>query len=61
MPALDRIHHAVRTALENDGWTITHDPYVIRYADLTLFAALGAERVVASNARTESLSWRSRR
>lgn len=47
MPALDRIHMAVRIALERDGWTITHDPYVIRYADLTLFADLGAERALA--------------
>jgi hypothetical protein len=47
MPALDRIHDAVRTALEHDGWIVTHDPYVIRYADLTLFADLGAERAVA--------------
>jgi hypothetical protein len=47
MPALDRIHLAVCAALENDGWTITHDPCVIRYADLTLFADLGAEQAVA--------------
>jgi len=47
MPALDRIHGAIRTALINDGWTITHDPYVIKYSGVTLFADLGAERAIA--------------
>jgi hypothetical protein len=27
MPARDAIHHAVVEALQNDGWTITHDPF----------------------------------
>jgi hypothetical protein len=47
MPALDRIHNAIRTALIKDGWTITHDPYVIKYSGVTLFADLGAERAIA--------------
>jgi XisH protein len=47
MPAIDQIHGAVRNALIKDGWTITHDPYVIRYEEVTLFADLGAERLLA--------------
>ena len=47
MPALDRIHTAVRNALIKDGWTITHDPFVIAYAEITLFADLAAERALA--------------
>ncbi len=27
MPARDRLHAAVRRALERDGWTVTHDSY----------------------------------
>ncbi len=27
MPTLDLFHKVVKTALEKDGWTITHDPY----------------------------------
>lgn len=47
MPALDAIHHAVRNALIKDGWIITHDPYVIRYDEVTLFADLAAEYALA--------------
>lgn len=47
MPAIDKIHNAVRNALIKDGWTITHDPYVIRFEEVTLFAALAAERTLA--------------
>ena len=48
MPAPDRDHENVGQALINDGWTITDDPYVIEYEDLTLFADLGAERILAA-------------
>jgi hypothetical protein len=44
MPALDQIHHAVRRALEKDGWTIVFDPYTIDFLELVMFADLGAER-----------------
>jgi hypothetical protein len=44
MPALDRIHDAVRRALEKDGWTIGFDPYRIDFLELIMFADLGAER-----------------
>ena len=27
MPARDMYHNAVKAALINDGWTVTHDPY----------------------------------
>lgn len=47
MPAIDKIHNAVRNALIKDGWTITHDPYVIRFEEVTLFADLAAERTLA--------------
>jgi hypothetical protein len=43
MPAADQIHDAVKRALVKDGWTITDDPYVIRYEDATLYADLAAE------------------
>jgi hypothetical protein len=47
MPAIDRIHDAVRNALTKDGWLITHDPYVISYEEVTLFADLAAEHALA--------------
>jgi hypothetical protein len=47
MPAIDRIHDAVRNALVKDGWTITDDPFVFKYGGLNLFADLAAERTLA--------------
>ncbi len=46
----DKIHEAVRTALEKDGWTITDDPLVVQIddGDRSLEIDLGAERVIAA-------------
>lgn len=43
----------MRRALVKDGWTITHDPLVIRYKGLRLFIDLAAEKV-ASDASGQS-------
>lgn len=48
MPRLDIIHNAVKNALIKDGWTITHDPFIIEYKELTLYADLAAERPIAA-------------
>lgn len=48
MPKLDIIHNAVKNALIKDGWTITDDPFIIEYKELTLYADLGAERPIAA-------------
>jgi XisH protein len=44
--AKDIYHQNVKTALEKDGWTITHDPYVIRLGGRdSVEADLGAEKM----------------
>jgi XisH protein len=48
MAAQDRILAAVKAALVKDGWTITADPFTIKYEDATLLADLGAEAAVAA-------------
>ena len=48
MPGRDAIHDAVKNALMKDGWTITADPYVIDYEDLSLFVDLAAEQTLAA-------------
>lgn len=48
MPTRDVIHDTVKNALIKDGWTITADPYVIEYEDLSLFVDLAAERTLAA-------------
>jgi len=46
--AKDIIHDVVKRALIKEGWTITDDPYVIEYKEITLYADLGAERSLAA-------------
>jgi hypothetical protein len=48
MPRKDTIHDAVKNALIKDGWTITADPYTIRYELVILFADLEAEHPIAA-------------
>ena len=45
MPRYDAHHETVKTALRKDGWTITHDPFVISVGRRRLLADLGAEKV----------------
>jgi XisH protein len=47
VPRLDFHHHIVKRCLEKDGWTITQDPFVLRWGDTTLLADLGAELIAA--------------
>ena len=46
--AKDVFHDMVRLALQQAGWTITHDPYPIRLLGLDLDVDLGAERMIAA-------------
>lgn len=48
MAAKDSIHDVVRNALIKDGWTITHDPYKIKYGDDQVYVDLAAERTLAA-------------
>lgn len=48
MPAKDIYHDAVKNALIKDNWTITADPYRIKYKDAELFADLSAEKPIAA-------------
>lgn len=48
MPRLDQYHEAVKNALVKDGWTITDDPFTIKFADARLFADIGAEKLFAA-------------
>ncbi len=44
MPARDIYHNAVKAALINDGWKITHDPYHIAFGGRDAYVDLGAEQ-----------------
>ena len=48
MPRLDIIHHAVKNAIIKDGWTVTHDPYLIQYKEVKVYVDLAAEKSFAA-------------
>lgn len=56
MPQRDAYHETVRKALIKDGWSITHDPLVIKLHDLRCFVDLGAEKVIAAAEREERIA-----
>jgi hypothetical protein len=48
MPAKNRYHRQVVRALETDGWTITHDPFHLKWGMRDLYVDLGAEKLLAA-------------
>ncbi|MEH1810622.1 XisH family protein [Nostoc sp.] len=49
MSARDKFHNVVKSALQKDGWRITHDPLLIRIENITdMYIDLGAERIIAA-------------
>ena len=56
MPRYDAHHEAVKTALLKDGWTITHDPFVISVGGRRLLADLGAEKVLNTLPQAEKVA-----
>src|SRR4028119_666306 len=55
MPAKDTYHNAVKNALLKDGWTITADPYFIKYEDAELYADLAAEKPIAAEPQGQKI------
>jgi len=48
MPAKDIYHDTLKNALMKDGWTITHDPLVLRWGTTDVYVDLGAEQLLAA-------------
>jgi hypothetical protein len=44
----DRFHHIVKSALEKEGWIITHDPYEIQVGEVDFEIDLAAEMLLAA-------------
>ena len=49
MPAKDFYHDTVKNALVKDGWTITHDPLMLRWGKKDMFIDLGASLLILPN------------
>ncbi len=56
MPRLDYYHDVVKAALIKDGWTITHDPLVLKYKGLHLFVDLAAEKPTGVEQDTKQIA-----
>jgi hypothetical protein len=46
--AKDIFHDIVKTALQKNGWIITHDPYELRVGGVEMYIDLGAEQLIAA-------------
>lgn len=54
--ARDKFHQVVRTALENDGWEITHDPLYLKIGTIQVQIDLGAEKIIAAEKDGEKIA-----
>jgi hypothetical protein len=54
--AKDIFHDAVVTALQNEGWTITHDPLKIKIEGLEYQIDLGAEMLIGAERENEKIA-----
>ncbi len=55
MPAKDTYHKVVKNALIKDGWTITFDPYPIKYEEVKLVADLAAKKTIAATRQGQNI------
>lgn len=55
--AKDLYHNLVRTALEDEGWTVTHDPYLLRvgFGRRSVAADFGAEKIIIAEKETQKI------
>ena len=56
MPAKDKYHDVVVTALEKEGWQITHDPYKLMVGKRKGYIDLGAEKLVAAEKEGQKIA-----
>ena len=56
MSARDTFHELVKTALQNEGWIITHDPYHIDLGFVDFYIDLGAEQLLAAFKNDEKIA-----
>jgi len=57
MPAKDIFHDAVRTALENEGWVITADPFRIKLDEkYDVYIDLAVEKMIAAQKGNQKIA-----
>ncbi len=56
MARLDLYHGLVKSALQQEGWRITHDPYRMKIEDVKYEIDLGAEMLLAAEKDGEKIA-----
>ncbi len=56
MAAKDIYHNTVKTALEKDGWKITHDPLRLKIGERSLYVDLGAEKLLTAEKQDRKIA-----
>jgi hypothetical protein len=56
MPALDLYHNAAKQALIKDGWTITHDPFHLRWGRKDMYVDLGAKKLIIAERSEQKIA-----
>ncbi len=54
--ARDIVHDIIREVLVNEGWEITHDPYVLKDYDPDWEIDFGAEKIIAAERGSEKIA-----
>ncbi|MBX9255538.1 XisH family protein [Desmonostoc muscorum CCALA 125] len=56
MSAKDVFHEVVKTALQKDGWQITHDPLTISVGGVNLSIDLAAQKLIAAEREGQKIA-----
>ena len=54
--ARDKFHQEVKTALESDGWKVTHDPLYLKVGGIPVLIDLGSEKIIAAEKEGEKIA-----
>lgn len=55
MPQFDIYHQTVKNALIKDGWAVTHDPFVLHYKKVFLYADLAGEKIFSAKREEKNI------
>jgi hypothetical protein len=56
MAARDFFHKVVKTALQKQGWQITHDPLSISFGGVDMSVDLGAQKLIAAEKGNQKIA-----
>lgn len=56
MSAKDVFHNNVKSALQKEGWQISHDPLYINFGGVEMYIDLGAQRLIGAQKDGEKIA-----